>query len=708
MQRMKLLTCVSAFWCVLFIIPTVTTAQNVEIPDTNLRDVIADRLNIQQGVAITSEDMEELLNLDARDRDITDLTGLASAINLQDLDLRNNVINDISELTNLDQLSNLRLGGNAIVDISPLEGKITLELLTIDNNSIADLSPLSGLINLEVLNISNNVIDDLSGLSGLVRLVDLTMSNNQPADLSPLNKLISLRTFRSSGTSFSNLTTLTNLPKLRFIDINNGELEDLSFLEGLTGLRELHLANNEIMDIEPLATLTGLTRLNLSQNQITDITPLAGLHSLVFMNLQNNEILDFQPLNAAIRRGSTVLRTDNPGFRAEVEKIRGPWLWIIVPTGEKSGSEAASSGIDFLAQASGGTITEEMIATQGAVEGTTVGNKKWRIGALSRRGGNNINELVNEIGLGVDDINHHVAYGSIILNSPQDQSTKMSVGSGDAVKIWLNGKLIHEKAVDRDADDFQETVNVELRTGDNLLLVAVYEGKGWWSGFFGLDPSVEFNVRIPNYRRADPHPADVNGDGKVSILDMIDVARSIGSEKTEGSPADTNRDKEIDIKDLLFVAQHIGVQSGIDDSVSLSPALVENWIELAWDVYDGSVEFQVGITNLENLLLLLRSDRPTMKTELFANYPNPFNPETWIPYQLSTPNEVVLTIHSVTGSRVRTLSLGHQTKGVYKSRNRAAHWDGKNESGETVGSGIYYYTLTAGKFTATRKMVILK
>ena len=93
---------------------------------------------------------------------------------------------------------------------------------------------------------------------------------------------------------------------------------------------------------------------------------------------------------------------------------------------------------------------------------------------------------------------------------------------------------------------------------------------------------------------------------------------------------------------------------------------------------------------------------------LLANFPNPFNPETWIPYQLSKPTEVTITIYAVNGQIVRTLTLGHQPAGMYQSRSRAAYWDGKNEFGESVASGVYFYTVTAGDFTATRKMLIRK
>ena len=93
---------------------------------------------------------------------------------------------------------------------------------------------------------------------------------------------------------------------------------------------------------------------------------------------------------------------------------------------------------------------------------------------------------------------------------------------------------------------------------------------------------------------------------------------------------------------------------------------------------------------------------------LLANYPNPFNPETWIPYQLSASADVSVSIYSVNGHLVRRLDLGHQAAGVYRSRSRAAYWDGRNAFGERVASGLYFYTLTAGDFTATRKMLIRK
>ena len=129
------------------------------------------------------------------------------------------------------------------------------------------------------------------------------------------------------------------------------------------------------------------------------------------------------------------------------------------------------------------------------------------------------------------------------------------------------------------------------------------------------------------------------------------------------------------------------------------------WIAQARLADDGSIAFRQGIQNLQNLLASLFIPQ---ETALLANYPNPFNPETWIPYQLAVPAEVTLTIYDTNGEAVRRLEVGHQPTGMYQSRSRALYWDGRNGRGESVASGLYFYTLSAGEFTATRKMVVQK
>ena len=205
---------------------------------------------------------------------------------------------------------------------------------------------------------------------------------------------------------------------------------------------------------------------------------------------------------------------------------------------------------------------------------------------------------------------------------------------------------------------------------------------------------------------------DVNGDGQVNVLDMILIARDFGKTASLYSRADVNRDGIINILDLILVAQHLGEStmaaapsvSAIEDVKGLDPATIQTWIEQARAEDDGSLAFQQGIANLERLLAVLIPE----ETALLPNYPNPFNPETWMPYYLSEPAEVTLRIYAVNGTLVRTLALGLMPAGIYQSRTRAAYWDGKNSVGEPVASGLYFYRFTAGDFTSTRKMLIRK
>jgi WD40 repeat protein len=96
------------------------------------------------------------------------------------------------------------------------------------------------------------------------------------------------------------------------------------------------------------------------------------------------------------------------------------------------------------------------------------------------------------------------------------------------------------------------------------------------------------------------------------------------------------------------------------------------------------------------------------RTELFQNFPNPFNPETWIPFSLSTSEHVVIRIYSSTGQFVRTLDLGQKPFGSYLSKEKAAYWDGRNENGEMVASDVYFCVMEAGKSTDLRKMIMVR
>ena len=203
------------------------------------------------------------------------------------------------------------------------------------------------------------------------------------------------------------------------------------------------------------------------------------------------------------------------------------------------------------------------------------------------------------------------------------------------------------------------------------------------------------------------HTADVNADGTVNIQDLVLIASNFG--QAGETPAHVNADGVVNIQDLVLAAGAIGNDAAAPalhtDSVGLlTSADVKQWLSEAQQFGIRNLTSQRGIRFLEQLLAALMP----RETALLANYPNPFNPETWIPYQLSKPANVTLHIYAANGRVVRTLSLGHQPAGMYQNRSRAAYWDGRNAYGEPVASGLYFYTLTAGEFSATRKMLIRK
>ena len=486
---------------------------------------------------------------------------------------------------------------------------------------------------------------------------------------------------------------------------------------------------------------------------------------------------------------------------------------------------------DQLAAASQGRLTENLVAAYGVNEGDSVGQLQWtrgrilpEIDCLVWQWGcysDNVNSVVNRIGLSNDrGLNYHSAYALInIISSRERKNIAMGVGSDDSVKVWLNGKVVHENSVNRRTTGVQDLFRVNLKAGDNLLLVKVSDHLWNWGMFFDIyleandfrtalpirssdislaihlsqkysvtlqDPEIrealptvltrfqepeiqvlltpftintvaenpdllaqfgvsektirfikgnagvrvmlrdpdfqtlvqnsnalsEFSVLVtgeepvvsPEQR---PLAADVDGNGIVNILDLVRIATRLG--RTGPDPADVNRDGTVNIRDLVLAAALIGTEAAAPAAHPqileiLTAADVRQWLTQAQHADLTDAISQRGILILEQLFEAL----VPKETLLLSNYPNPFNPETWIPYQLSNPVEVTLHIYAVNGTLVRTLALGHQPAGIYQSKSRAAYWDGRNALGEPVASGVYFYTLTAGEFAATRKMLIRK
>ena len=232
--------------------PTVGEAQEVDIPDENLRSAIEDALGKRSGEAITVAEMESLTVFRAEYASIEDLTGLEHATALTELYLWSNDIVELSPLADLTSLETLRLYNNRISDVTPLSGLTSLSLLGLPNNRISDVAPLAGLTSLRWLLLSNNRISDAAPLSGLASLSQLDLSDNGVSDLSPLSGMTSLD----------------------WLDLSNNGIVDLSPLDGLAHLERLDAAANEIADVGPAARLPNLQYLYLGGNAIADVIAL--------------------------------------------------------------------------------------------------------------------------------------------------------------------------------------------------------------------------------------------------------------------------------------------------------------------------------------------------------------------------------------------------------------------------------------------------
>ena len=267
---------------------------------------------------------------------------------------------------------------------------------------------------------------------------------------------------------------------------------------------------------------------------------------------------------------------------------------------------------------------------------------------------------------------------------------------------WGRNVRSGRELYDYDTDP-DETINI-ADFPENAELVADLS-KQLRAGWKAALPDLSKRIPAP-----ETLPWDINNDHIVDMKDLILISKNFGATVPKDSKLDLNKDGSVDIIDLLLVAAHFGTSSD-PAAPSVRPNIhpehfdtVEQWLTEARLVDDGSAIFRQGIATLEHLI---NTSSPT-KTALLPNYPNPFNPETWIPYDLAEDAEVHIHIYNTKGESIRQLSLGFQTAGTYRTPSRSAYWDGRNTSGETVASGVYFYTLQAGDVKATRQMVIIK
>ena len=306
--------------------------------------------------------------------------------------------------------------------------------------------------------------------------------------------------------------------------------------------------------------------------------------------------------------------------------------------------------------------------------------------------------------------------GQIILQFPlllpEAPSTfSFSVGlpegcsDGFVFQVLLNGQTYFE--VSKDTFDWTNgSISLSAFAGQPLLLELVTDPAG--------DTACDWAHWADLLITAAPTP-DANLDGRINILDLIVVASSFGEQPPSNPLADTNKDGVVNLLDLVFVAEHLGQNAAAPSQLTLIKSIPSSTKEVIAAqralteleaIQNKTPRVRLAIELLHHYLSI--ADQRVEETKLLPNYPNPFNPDTWIPYQLSEGATVTVKIYDVTGSLVRTIQVGHKPVGYYLTRERAVYWDGRNQNREPVSNGVYFYTLNTDTYTQTRRMVIIK
>ena len=655
--------------------------------------------------------LKRLRRLEINDCNISDLTPLAELTQLEWLELVNNLISDITPLRNLRGLEHLNLDANVIEDVSPLAQLTRLELLYLENNNISDVSPLVGLTELERLDLRNNSVSDFSPLEVLPDETFVRMSGNPG--------------FPAGGTKITGPWLWAIVPGTR-LDSNT------DFLARATGgaATELKVATNGAKEGKAVGDSTWtLHRLAATGgNNINRMTDALGWGT-------GEEIYDH------IVYGSVVL--DAPEAQQTTMFVGSDDAVKVWFNGELVHKAFAIRGADDYQDFFSVTLKQGKNVLLVALDNHGHGGFSGFFGFAP-----DAKYTVFQPGINFffsTDTSRYEVGGTFTLHLNVENVSDLGGWQGDIVfdPDVLRADKVSEGDFLKDDDEqpFFDAGTVNNNTGEISGLKAVGISRDRL-GRQGTLLTVEFTVigdgesrlTLDNFqvgsRRGEvipiitpeivivvdgdgsPKPAwDVNQDGQVNVFDLILVSQYLGGDAASNPQADVNDDGTINISDLIVVAQHLGestaaAPSGVAviDSLELDPAMVQAWIAQARVENDGSLAFQQGIENLQRLLASLLPE----KTVLLPNYPNPFNPETWIPYDLAEAADVTVRIYAADGVLVRMLALGHQAAGIYQTRSRAVYWDGKNEVGESVASGVYFYTLTAGDFAATRKMLIMK
>ena len=402
----------------------------------------------------------------------------------------------------------------------------------------------------------------------------------------------------------------------------------------------------------------------------------------------------FSPDGRTLASGGGVVRLYNVATGVHIRTLDGQ-------NGEIIGVAFSPDG-NTLASATGGQI-RLWHADTGALKHTLNGGSRVVFSPDSRTlaagGWSTIRLLDTETGVQKLSLDEIQGRDNIVAYSPDGYTlaSGAAVWSDKTVRLWdaLTGEHIRTLV-----GHIGDVTSVAFSPDGRTLASGSYDGTVL---LWEINPDVE-NAQVVEPFQITP---DVNGDGRVDIQDLVLVAGRLG--KAAENREDVNGDGVVNILDLVLVAGMIDNAAGaplIDShgAIMLRTTDVKQWLEGARRLALADVISQRGMEYLQNLLDILTPER----TAMLPNYPNPFNPETWIPYHLARDSVVRISIYDVRGVLVRQLDLGLKPGGYYTDKHHAAYWDGRNDSGQLLASGVYVYQFRAGSYRASQRMAIVR
>ena len=708
--------------------------------------------------------LTNLTNIEIDDMPISDLSPLAGLINLKKIHAAGIPLSDLSPIVGLPKLEILYIPGTEISDLTLLASFTGLTILNLGSNRIpiSDISPLAGLTNLRWLILGNNEISDISPLAGLTNLTQLDLQVNKISDISPLVGLTNLRWTTLDSNEISDISPLAGLTDLRWTTLDNNNISDISPLDGLRENTKLTWYNNpgfpkggpkiegpwlwvvlpyeeprDNKDLLSEASGGTVTEMDIATHGAVEGQAIGDdvwtYRRLPSTGSTNVDRMLQDSIDNAMLYGSVSLysrREQETAMYAGSNDELNVWLnGTLIHEGLRKSWHGHTDYQDFfpvtLQQGRNVLLVAMHIRyrNNSAFFGFEPGTEYTVLRGVSYTVSPTPIHLGDTFTLNIhaENITDLAGWQFDIAFDPAALET-VEVTEGDFLKTDGGNTFFQSGNIDNAAGKITGLSAIRLSTqgviGTGAVLQVRFKAKSPGETELALGdfefttitgeriPAVPPQIHITVEEQL--ATGDVNRDGRVSILDLVLIAQQLGNSVPTDSPVDLNGDGVVSILDLVLAIREIDNTTGLAPSavevVRLDPAMIEAWIAQARLEDDGSLVFKQGIEFLENLLASLIPK----ETALLHNYPNPFNPETWIPYQLAESAEVTLTIYDANGEMVRYLALGHQAAGMYRNRSRAAYWDGRNQLGESVASGLYFYTLTAGEFSATRRMLILK